>query len=141
MKFILTAALLLVTAPAFAEEAPIPPLPPEVVLQAPQLSFIPSKTPHPGSEQALRRQIEAIEAGQPDYDAMTPNTAKLLRGQFSEIRPAPARQWGALISMKLRHSTPREDVYEARFEKARVQWVIALDRRGKVTGLAFKTLS
>lgn len=141
MKFFLTAALLLVTAPAFAEEAPIPSLPPDVVLQAPQLSFIPRKTPHPGSEQALRHQIEAIAAGQPDYDAMTPSTAGQLRNQFAGIAPAPALQWGALLSLEFQRYTAQTDVYEARFQKARVRWVIALNRQGKITGIAFKTLS
>jgi hypothetical protein len=92
-------------------------------------------------EQALRHQIEAIEAGQPDYDVMTPKTADQLRNQFARIQPAPAQQWGTLLSLRFQRSTPREDVYEARFEKARVQWIIAQNQKGKITGIAFKTLS
>ena len=92
-------------------------------------------------EQALRHQIEAIEAGQPDYDVMTPKTADQLRNQFARIQPAPAQQWGTLVSLRFQRSTPREDVYEARFEKARVQWIIAQNQKGKITGIAFKTLS
>ena len=92
-------------------------------------------------ERALRHQIQAIEAGQPDYDAMTTDTANQLRDQFARFQPTPAQQWGALVSLKFRRSTPREDVYEARFEKARVQWIIAQNRKGKITGFSFKTLS
>jgi hypothetical protein len=140
MKLIRTiAALLLVATPSFAQNVFDPmavPARPEGASAFP-LTIVPG----PRFEKALRHQIEAIEVGQPDYDAMTQDTAKKLRGQFSGIAPAPAQQWGALLSLNFRRATPREDVYEARFEKARVQWIIAQNRQGKITGIAFKTLS
>jgi hypothetical protein len=138
MTFIRTiGALLLLTAPAVGQTDPMAlPSRPEG-----EASFPLSVSSSPRFERALRQQIEAIEAGQPDYDAMTSKTANQLRGQFAGIHPAPAQQWGALVSLKFRHSTPREDVYEARFEKARVQWIIVQNQQGKITGIAFKTLS
>jgi hypothetical protein len=130
-------AFLLMAAPCFAQTDPMAlPSRPEG-----EASFPLTVSTSPRFEKALRHQIDAIEAGQPDYDAMTAKTADRLRGQFAGIHPALAQQWGALISLKFRHSTPREDVYEARFEKARVQWIIAQNRQGKIIGIAFKTLS
>jgi hypothetical protein len=51
----------------------------------------PRNYPSPEIKQALRHQIEAIESGQPDYGAMTPSTATMLRGQ---IQPELARVCG-----------------------------------------------
>lgn len=95
-----------------------------------------------GAEQALRHQIESIEAGQPDYDAMQEKTANELRHQIGGIQPSLNRQWGALASLKLRRSVQGTAVYEAKFERARVEWRISCQNlQGKITGLAFKTLS
>ena len=37
--------------------------------------------PHPGTEAALRHQIESIEKGQPDLDLMVPSLAQAARAQ------------------------------------------------------------
>ena len=137
-------AFLLIATPSSAQNVFDPmalPAPPVMVEPPLPHGMGPPQLFGPRFENALRHQIEAIEAGQPDYDAMTPNTADQLRGQFSQIHPAPAQQWGVLVSLKFRNGTSKADVYEARFERARVRWIIAQNRQGKITGIAFKTLS
>jgi hypothetical protein len=99
-------------------------------------------TPGPGTEEALRHQIAAIEAGQPDYHALSTGTANQLRYQVARIQPALSRQWGTFVSLQFLGGTARgADIYEARFEHAQVRWEIgSLDGHGKITAIAFKTL-
>jgi len=149
MKLILTAgALLLIPASALAQSGPSPDAPPP-----PNLAFVPEDLhlvpkfmgaggSHANSEQALRHQIEAIEAGAPDYAAMTPKIAETLRVQVGQILPPLAQQWGRLQSLKFQYPTQGGDVYEARFERARVRWVIVLSKeKDKISAIAFKTLT
>ena len=141
-------ALLMLSASAMAQQSPT-----SGTMPPPDLSFVPEhlhQIPDFGkprgtralSEPALRHQIEAIEAGGPDYDAMTPRIAQTLRGQIDLIRPSLADQWGALQSLKFKYPTQGGDVYEARFERARVRWVIVYSKaQEKISAIAFKTLA
>jgi hypothetical protein len=152
-------AALLVAAPAFAQPANSPPpesTPPMVLynptVQPPLSEALPSSPYWPGvespersrliarSEQALRHQIEAIEAGRPDYAVMTTKTANQLRFQLNKIQPSLVRQWGAFLSLERRPTSGGND-YEAKFERARVWWQVKLDAKGLIAGIAFKTLS
>jgi hypothetical protein len=148
MKVIPTvAALLLFAAPGFAQSAPQSPPPPalnEVNADNQEAGRFVAQAAHcaGGAEQALRHQIESIQSGQPDYGAMLVSTANQLHYQIDKMQPSLGRQWGALVSLKLRRSGAGTDVYETQFEHARVQWEIACQNsQGKITGIAFKTLS
>ena len=73
---------------------------------------------------------------------MAPNTANQLRSQLTRIEPSLTRQWGAFLSLKLQSRTAWSEEYEARFQHARVRWKIACQGAGgKITGIAFRTLS
>ena len=147
-------AALLAASPSFAQPAPerapngpggVPPPPLNNVTadnqQAGQPLFtFPRDTCPGGTEQALRHQIETLAAGQPYYEEMAPKVATEWRTQIDKVGPV-TRQWGALIALKP-HPKFWGATYEARFERARVQWKIACKSDdGKITGISFKTLS
>jgi hypothetical protein len=90
----------------------------------------------------LRDQIEAIEAGQPNYDALTPNTAATFRSAAQTIQEN-LHQWGRLEIVD-HHPALRSGwyVYNVLFDSALVQWAIRPpDADGKIPGLGFKTMS
>ena len=99
------------------------------------------KTPSPGTEQALRHQIVSMQAGQPDYGAMTALTAAQARYQNDKMEVL-VRQWGALVSLKfVSGAGPQSDVYDATFEHVRVRWTISLGALSKVSGLGYKVFA
>ena len=128
-------------------------VPTMLLIAAPALSQVdapgpgelpPGLTPGPGhaARDAVLHQIEATEAGQPDYTAMTPDEAAKFRSLVQPIQ-AGLRQWGALEFLDFGYLQKNGwYVYVALFDKARVEWgVKPLDAEGKITALAFKTLS
>ena len=94
--------------------------------------------PLPGSEAALRHQIEAFEQGQPDYDAMTEGLATLTRPQVPKI----GRQFallGPLQAISFRGvGFSGWDIYEAKFKNGILINRILLTPGGKITGLRFE---
>jgi hypothetical protein len=137
-------AFLLIAAPVSANDQMTPLNTVSAGDQGPAYPSDPPPSPRcaGGAEQALRHQIQAIEAGQPDYTAMQARTANQLRTQITNIQPSLNTQWGALQSLKLRRAAWGIATYEATFERAHVEWRIACQNsQGKITGLAFKTLS
>ena len=94
--------------------------------------------PMPGSEAALRHQIEALEHGQPDYDVMTEGLATLTRPQVPRI----GRQFallGPLQAISFRGvGFSGWDIYEAKFTNGILINRILLTPNGKVTGLRFE---
>jgi hypothetical protein len=53
----------------------------------------------PGSEDALRKLVDGLVAGMPDYDAMTPEYARTARQQYGFVQPSIARG-GAIQSVE-----------------------------------------
>jgi bla regulator protein blaR1 len=90
-----------------------------------------SQTPTPGSEAALRRLIDAIRAGKPNYDEMAPWFAELVR-ETTDLNRLYAR-WGAVQSIEFRHvDIIGGDVYEVRQEGGLSTWTIFLDSNGLI---------
>jgi CubicO group peptidase (beta-lactamase class C family) len=88
--------------------------------------------PAPGSEAALRKMIEGIRAGKPDYDRMSPGLAAATRQQLPGIQGAMT-QLGALESLTFREVGPGGfDVYLAKFENGSLEFRLALSADGKV---------
>lgn len=87
----------------------------------------------PGTEASVRRYIDSLEKGAPDYDEMEPRVAdenrRQLPGQMAEIR-----KLGAFQSLKFVSVTSNGmDVYDATFEHGHVMVGMApLDAEGKV---------
>ena len=91
-----------------------------------------SQTPTPGGEAALRRMIDAVRAGNPNYDEMAPWFADLVRETVSLYQSIYA-SWGAVQSVEFRHVDDLgRDVYEVRQERGKSTWGIVLDSDGLI---------
>ena len=98
------------------------------------------QTPAPGSEAAVRRNIEELRSGEPKYELMSPALADLTRKQLPQIKALIA-QFGALQSITFKEVGPNGmDVFDAKFEHGSSRWSIMLDSDGKVTLLGFRPL-
>ena len=96
---------------------------------------IQSKTPVPGSEAALRRLIDGIHEGTPNYDEMSPGLAELCRRQLPTLQMT-ARFLGPIQSIEFQGvGSQGWDVYEVRRENGVVKWRIALTD-GVIAGAA-----
>lgn len=86
----------------------------------------------PGSEVALRRIIEQLRVGRPDYDLMGPSLARRVRRELAEEQAAIAAL-GALTSITFKRvGAAGPNFYEARFEKGAQEWRIWLNPEGTV---------
>jgi hypothetical protein len=93
--------------------------------------------PSPGTEEALRRNIESVENGEPDYDDMAPPLAEAARQQWPRMKPIETAL-GAMKSIKFVKVGPAgNDIYLVQFEHGSWYWTIApLGPDGKVSGLS-----
>ena len=88
----------------------------------------------------LRRMIEELGTGQPDYSKMTPKFADVTRQQLPDLKAA-VTQMGALQSLTFKGVGPGGfDIYEVKFEKASAEFRIGLTPDGKVEGVGFRPL-
>ena len=110
-------------------------------LEAAREARIANKTPSPGTEESLRRFIDSMQRGQPNYDEMTPPLAAANRSQVSRTGPL-MKSFGALQSLTFRTVNAQGiDVYDAVFEQGRVEFAIApLTSDGKVTARGWHKL-
>ncbi|MBV8804461.1 MAG: DUF3471 domain-containing protein, partial [Sinobacteraceae bacterium] len=92
----------------------------------------------PGSEAMLRKQIEALQHDQPDYDDMTSTFAGGVRAHSAEIH-APFAGLGQVRSVTFTGVGPGgADIYQVQFDKAAFEIRIMVDTAGKVDSLFFK---
>jgi hypothetical protein len=75
--------------------------------------------PAPGTEAALRRTIQELQAGEPNYDLMMPAFADATRQQLPQIKAALA-QFGAVQSVTFKSVDPQSgaDIYSVKFANA-----------------------
>jgi hypothetical protein len=100
-----------------------------------------TRTPLPAGEAILRRVIEEQQRGEPDYDAMTPPLADLVRSQLPLIRDDLARR-GAPRDISFRGVGPTGiDVYEVRFDETTLEWGLALAPDGRIASLYLRPLT
>ncbi|HEX4810739.1 MAG TPA: serine hydrolase [Bryobacteraceae bacterium] len=89
------------------------------------------QTPAPGSEAALRRMIEELRIGKPNYDLMSPGLADATRQQLSQLQPMVVAL-GALQSVNFKGVGPGgADIYRVKFEKGSLEYRIWLSPDGK----------
>ncbi|MGZ3196494.1 MAG: serine hydrolase [Croceibacterium sp.] len=94
-------------------------------------------TAQPGSEAALRAQVQGMAAGTPDYTAMTPQMAEVVRGQLPALRPV-FDKLGPLQSLTFKGvDLNGVDQYLAQFANGALLFSIALDPQGKIGGSWF----
>jgi beta-lactamase regulating signal transducer with metallopeptidase domain len=98
-----------------------------------------ANTPSPGTEAALRHQIESMETGRRDYSVLTPTLASTVKEMEPNILAALSSM-GPLKSIKFRAVTPGGmDIYDVAFERGSSQWVITpLTADGKISGMAWR---
>jgi bla regulator protein blaR1 len=89
------------------------------------------QTPRPGSETALRRFIDGVLAGKPNYDEMTPWLVDHIQHQGNFYRVYA--RWGAVQSVEFRGVNKYgDDAYEVRQEGGISTWMISLDPNGNI---------
>jgi CubicO group peptidase (beta-lactamase class C family) len=94
--------------------------------------------PAAGSEAAVRRMIEELIAGKPNYDLMSPGLANATRQQLTGIQSMFAG-FGALQSINFKGVGPGgADIYLVKFEKGSIDYRIWLASDGKVDSANFR---
>ncbi|MGJ4945366.1 M56 family metallopeptidase [Bradyrhizobium sp. HKCCYLS1011] len=92
--------------------------------------------PAPGSEDKLRRYIESIAEGHPDYEHMTTEVAAYTRQQLAMNQAILARL-GALRAISFRGVTALDsDIYMVHFANGTAEWRIGLARDGSIGRIA-----
>jgi len=94
--------------------------------------------PSPGTEEALRRQIDGLMNGKPDYAMMAPSLAAGTRRMLGALH-AMVAAWGPVLSIRfVRVGTDGLDVYDVTCRNRRSLWKIApLTPGGKISAVFF----
>jgi DNA-binding transcriptional MerR regulator len=96
-----------------------------------------SQTPLPGSEAALHRLIEGIQAGNPPYGEMNSQLKQLVRQQLAELQLV-ASYPGAIQSIEFCGvGNEGWDQYEVHGEHGTSRWRILLSADGKVASASY----
>jgi serine-type D-Ala-D-Ala carboxypeptidase/endopeptidase len=94
----------------------------------------------PGTEAALRRNIEELQRGEPNYAQMSPQLADVTRQQLPQLKAAMT-QLGALQSVTFTGVGPGgADIYQVKFEHGATEWRIMLGADGKAVSIGFRPL-
>ena len=87
----------------------------------------------PGTEAALRRLIDRLISGKPNYDEMGSGLAEATRRQLPNLQLGLA-EVGAIQSVRFLGVGPQgEDVYTVRHDNGASHWRIALDSKRKIS--------
>jgi hypothetical protein len=93
-------------------------------------------TPLTGSEEALRRHIEGLRRGEPDYDRMTQHMAFETRRDLL-LQQAILERLGAVRAVVFRGvGQSGNDIYQVHFANGSAEWRIGLVRDGRIANLA-----
>jgi len=100
-----------------------------------------NNTPSPGTEAALRHQIESMESGERDYAPLMPALATIGRAQWPVTKQTIAGL-GALKSLAFKKVGPGgADIYTVTFERGQAEWRITpLTADGKISAIGFRLL-
>jgi len=102
--------------------------------------FVDAK-PHPDREASIRRYVESLEKGAPNYDDMDAAQAADVRQEAPQILQL-VKELGALISITYSHGAEDDaDVYLVRFAHGQAEWTIGpLSANGKVQKRQFRLI-
>jgi beta-lactamase regulating signal transducer with metallopeptidase domain len=93
---------------------------------------ITDKVPAPGSEATLRRHIDEMVSGKPNYDLMTPDTGEVVRLNLVRIQKRLI-ELGRLETVEFKNvGRDGSDAYQVTFEHGSVPWRIRLNADGKL---------
>jgi hypothetical protein len=95
-----------------------------------------SDAPSPGTEAALRREVQAFSSGEPDYGIMVPKLADTVRENKGYSTPL-IEKLGPFKSLAFVKAIPGGlNVYEATYQNGKLEWDIApLSPDGKIEHL------
>jgi CubicO group peptidase (beta-lactamase class C family) len=97
-----------------------------------------SQTAAHGSEAAVRRMLEELRTGKPNYDQMSPGLADVTRQQLTSLQSTIAGM-GTLQSVTFKGVGPGgADIYQVKFEKGALDYRIWLSPDGKVESANFR---
>jgi Domain of unknown function (DUF3471)/Glyoxalase superfamily protein len=92
-----------------------------------------SQSPSPGTEPALRRLIEGLRTGKPNYEEMGPSLAEATREQLSDLH-SDISEAGSIQSIRfVGVGGGGADVYFVQHEHLTRYWRIALDSHGMIS--------
>jgi CubicO group peptidase (beta-lactamase class C family) len=90
------------------------------------------QTPVAGGDAVVRRLIEEVRSGKPNYDLLTSRYAEMMRRQVTEDQ-ATIAQLGALESVTFKGVGPGgADIYTCKFANGSIEYRIWLDADGKL---------
>ena len=90
------------------------------------------QTAAPGSEAALRKMIEDVRLGKPDFDTMSPGLAAATRQQLPQLQ-STITQLGSVQSVSFKGVGPGgADIYQVKFESGSLEYRIWLGLDGKI---------
>lgn len=96
------------------------------------------QTQDPRTETALRRLLDQIRRGAPDYDQVSPEIAAVMRKQLPELQ-STIKQRGAMQSLAFKGVGRRgSDIYEVKFENGAMEWRVILETDGKIAYMEFR---
>ena len=99
------------------------------------------QTPSPGTAESLRRYIDSLEAGKPNYGEMSPQLAAAVRRQLPMIEDIIHRVGTFQFMMFKGVGQDGMDVYDVTFEHGQLEWRIApLSSDGRVLMRGFHEL-
>jgi hypothetical protein len=98
------------------------------------------QTAAPGSQAAVRRTIEELRTGQPNYDLMSAQFANVTRQQLTGLQ-ANIVKLGALQTLTFKGVGPAgADIYELKFENGSMEFRIGLGADGKTLSAGMRPL-
>jgi hypothetical protein len=96
-----------------------------------------SQSPSPGTEAALRRFVDGLISGKPNYGEMSPVVAEATRNQLPQLH-ADLAPLGSIQSSEFVAVGHRgEDIYIVKQEHGARHWRILLDSRGAISTVLF----
>jgi serine-type D-Ala-D-Ala carboxypeptidase/endopeptidase len=94
--------------------------------------------PAPGSEAALRRDIDELRIGEPKYELMNPDQAESTRRHLPELK-STINELGAVESVTFKGVAPDgADIYEVSFYNGVTEWRITLEPDGKIARVRYR---
>ncbi|HEY4275362.1 MAG TPA: serine hydrolase domain-containing protein [Rhizomicrobium sp.] len=98
---------------------------------------VPPRTAAAGGEALLRRAIETLRAGAPDYDTMGPQLAAATRAQLPMLQKT-ITGLGAIKTITLLSAEPGGgDRYDVALQNGNTEWTIVVSKDGKLAGANF----
>lgn len=92
----------------------------------------------PRTEAVLRKLLDEIRRGEPDYEQMIPQLADLVRQSLPQIQTT-IKQHGAVQSMEFKGVGPGgADIYNVNFENGAMEWRVRLATDGKIDFASFR---